>query len=78
MYLDFSLEGGAEHERLPVRPGLLHDGAHLVLEPHVEHTVCLVQNLARRRRQWRRVIGWEGGGAVGPEGAGGLLICCLP
>lgn len=44
-YLNPSLEGGAEHERLPVGPCLPHDRPHLVLEPHVEHAVGLIQNL---------------------------------
>jgi hypothetical protein len=42
--LDALLERGREEERLAVGAQLADDRAHLRLEAHLEHTVCLVQH----------------------------------
>mmetsp|Transcript_23764 Transcript_23764/g.69600 ORF Transcript_23764/g.69600 Transcript_23764/m.69600 type:complete len:207 (-) Transcript_23764:736-1356(-) len=42
--LHLALEGRREQERLAVWPNLVHDGAHLILEPHVEHAVCFIED----------------------------------
>ena len=46
--LDLTREGGAEHQRAALlregHVGVHHEGAHLGLEPHVEHAVGLVED----------------------------------
>ena len=39
----FLFHSRAEHEKLPVRANIARDRPHLVLEPHLEHSVCFVQ-----------------------------------
>ena len=49
--LDRPGERSAEHDKLPVRPAVFYDLHDLGLEPHVEHSVGLVEDEVRHSLQ---------------------------